>query len=168
VPLHDDRRLFELLVLEGAQAGLSWATILGKREGYRRAFADFDAERVARFTPADVERLIADPSIVRHRGKIEAAITNAEGVLAIQKQHGSLDAYVWSFVGGTPQQNAWRTMDELPVSTPTSTLLSQDLRARGFRFVGPTTMYAFMQAAGLVNDHLVSCFRWRELNEAAA
>jgi DNA-3-methyladenine glycosylase I len=163
VPLHDDRRLFELLVLEGAQAGLSWATILAKREGYQQAFADFDAEQVAGFTPADVERLVADTSIVRHRGKIEAAITNAVGVLEIQRQHGSLDAYLWNFVGGAPQQNAWRTMDEVPVSTPMAMTLSQDLRARGFRFVGPTTMYAFMQAAGFVNDHLVSCFRWREL-----
>jgi DNA-3-methyladenine glycosylase I len=163
VPSHDDRHLFELLVLEGAQAGLSWATILRKREGYGRAFAGFDPERVAQFGPSDVERLLGDASIVRNRAKIEAAIANAGATLAVQDEVGSLDAYVWRFVGGEPIQNRWRSLAELPAATPESQAMSKDLKRRGFRFVGPTICYAFMQATGMVNDHVVDCFRWREL-----
>jgi DNA-3-methyladenine glycosylase I len=159
VPVHDDRRLFELLVLEGAQAGLSWTTILRKREGYRRAFAGFEPEAVARFTARDVERLLADPGIVRNRLKVESAVANARAVLAVRDELGSLDAYLWSFVGGAPIVNAWRTLDELPSETSESMAMSRDLKRRGFRFVGPTVCYAFMQAAGLVDDHLVGCFR---------
>jgi DNA-3-methyladenine glycosylase I len=163
VPEHDDGRLFELLVLEGAQAGLSWSTILNKREGYRRAFAGFDPRRVARYTPRDVRRLLGDAGIVRHRGKIEAAVANARTVLGVQREHGSLDRYVWGFVGGRPVVNTWRSWREVPAETETSRALSRDLRGRGFRFVGPTICYAFMQAAGLVNDHTVDCFRHAQL-----
>jgi DNA-3-methyladenine glycosylase I len=163
VPSHDDRHLFELLVLEGAQAGLSWSTILRKREGYRTAFADFDPEAVARFAARDVKRLLGDAGIVRHKGKIEAAIANAKAVLAVQEEAGSLDAYLWSFVGGSPIENRFRTLSELPAQTAESTAMSKDLKRRGFRFVGPTTCYSFMQAAGLVNDHTVNCFRYGEL-----
>jgi DNA-3-methyladenine glycosylase I len=159
LPTHDDAALFELLTLEGAQAGLSWRTILNKREGYRKAFAGFDPERVARYTERDVERLLADTGIVRHRGKIESTIKNAQRVLDVQDEVGSLDAYVWSFVGGEPIVGGWTRLSELPSSTPQSVALSRDLKRRGFRFVGPTTVYAFMQAAGLANDHVVSCFR---------
>jgi DNA-3-methyladenine glycosylase I len=159
VPTHDDALLFELLTLEGAQAGLSWRTILNKREGYRRAFAGFDPARVATYTDGDVERLLADPGIVRHRGKIESTINNAQRVLEVQDELGSLDAYVWSFVDGSPIVGAWSTLGELPASTPESAALSRDLKRRGFRFVGPTTVYAFMQAAGLADDHVASCFR---------
>ena len=159
VPVHDDRRHFEFLVLESAQAGLSWLTILRRREGYRRAFAGFDPEAVARFGPADVERLLADPGIVRNRRKVEAAVGNARPFLAIQGEFGSFDAYVWRFVGGTTIRNAWRTDAEIPVFTPEAKALSDDLRARGMRFVGPTVVYAHMQACGLVDDHLVACFR---------
>jgi DNA-3-methyladenine glycosylase I len=160
-PSHDDRHLFELLVLEGAQAGLSWSTILRKREGYRRAFAGFDAARVARFGAADVERLMADASIVRNRAKIEAAIANARATLEL----GSLGAYLWDFAGGAPRVNAWRTMAEIPAETPESRALSRELKRRGFRFVGPTICYAFMQAVGLVNDHTVDCFRYAVLQD---
>ena len=163
VPTHDDRTLFEFLVLEGAQAGLSWSTILNKREGYRRAFADFDPARVARFTPKRVERLLADPGIVRNRLKIESTISNARAVLAVQEEHGSLDAYLWGFVDGEPIQSRWERLSDLPTSTPVSDALSKDLKRRGFRFVGTTIMYAFMQATGMVNDHVRSCFRYREL-----
>jgi DNA-3-methyladenine glycosylase I len=166
VPLHDDRALFELLVLEGAQAGLSWSTILGKREGYRRAFAGFDPERVAGYGPRDVRRLLGDAGIVRHRGKIEAAIANARAVLALQREYGSFDSYIWRFVDGASRHNAWRSLAALPAATETSRAMSRELRARGFRFVGPTICYAFMQAAGLVNDHTVDCFRWKELRPA--
>ena len=159
VPLHDDRRLFEFIVLEGAQAGLSWRTILAKRERYRTAFARFDPGRVARFGRRDVARLLADPGLVRNRLKITAAIANAHAVLAVQEEHGSLDRYLWSFVGGAPIQNRWRTPREVPATTPEAEALSRDLRRRGFRFVGPTICYAFMQATGLVNDHLTTCFR---------
>lgn len=159
VPLHDDRALFELLTLEGAQAGLSWSTILKKREGYRAAFAGFDAERVARFTAADVERLVLDPAIVRHRQKIESAVTNARAVLAVRESFGSLDAYLWRFVGGAPRVNWWRTPGEVPARTSESDALSRDLLGRGFKFVGSTICYAFMQATGMVNDHTVDCFR---------
>jgi DNA-3-methyladenine glycosylase I len=163
VPSRDERHLFELLVLEGAQAGLSWATILRKREGYRRAFAGFDAEAVARFGERDVERLLADPGIVRNRLKIESAIANARAGLAVRDEHGTLADYLWSFVGGEPKRNAWRTLSEIPAETDESRAMSKDLKRRGFRFVGPTVCYAFMQAAGLVNDHVVDCFRYSEL-----
>jgi DNA-3-methyladenine glycosylase I len=163
VPSHDDRHLFELLVLEGAQAGLSWSTILRKREGYRKAFAGFGPEAVARFGARDVKRLLGDTGIVRHKGKIEAAIANAKAVLGVRDEAGSLDAYVWSFVGGSPIQNRFRTLAELPAQTAESTAMSKDLKRRGFRFVGPTTCYSFMQATGLVNDHTVNCFRYGEL-----
>jgi DNA-3-methyladenine glycosylase I len=159
VPTHDDARLFELLTLEGAQAGLSWRTILNKRDGYRAAFADFDPARVAAYTDRDVERLLVDPGIVRHRGKIESTIGNARRVLEVQDERGSLDALVWSFVDGSPVVGSWRSLGELPSATPQSTALSRDLKRRGFRFVGPTTTYAFMQAAGLVDDHVAGCFR---------
>jgi DNA-3-methyladenine glycosylase I len=159
VPTHDDAALFEFLTLEGAQAGLSWRTILAKRDGYRAAFVGFDAATVALFDERDVERLVADPGIVRHRGKIESTINNAQRVLEVQDERGSFDAYVWSFVDGAPIVGTWREPGELPSSTAISTALSKDLKRRGFRFVGPTTVYAFMQAAGLVDDHVVSCFR---------
>ena len=163
VPSHDDRHLFELLVLEGAQAGLSWSTILNKREGYRKAFAGFDPEAVAEFGARDVKRLVGDAGIVRHKGKIEAAIANAQAVLAAQDELGSFDAYVWSFVGGSPIENRFRSLGELPAETAESTAMSKDLKRRGFRFVGPTTCYSFMQATGLVNDHTVDCFRYLEV-----
>jgi DNA-3-methyladenine glycosylase I len=163
VPLHDERALFELLTLEGAQAGLSWSTILAKRPAYRAAFARFDPRAVARYTARDVTRLLADAGIVRHRGKIEATITNARAFLAVQAEHGSFDGYLWRFVDGRPIQNRWRTPRNVPVETDESRALSRDLRSRGFKFVGPTICYAFMQAAGLVNDHVVDCFRHAQL-----
>jgi DNA-3-methyladenine glycosylase I len=163
VPLHDERALFELLTLEGAQAGLSWSTILAKRPAYRAAFACFDPRAVARYTARDVTRLLADAGIVRHRGKIEATITNARAFLAVQAQQGSFDAYLWGFVDGRPIQNRWRAPRNVPVETDGSRALSRDLRGRGFKFVGPTICYAFMQAAGLVNDHVTGCFRHAEL-----
>ena len=159
VPTHDDAELFELLTLEGAQAGLSWRTILNKREGYRSAFAKFDPAKVARFTDADVDRLVGDAGIVRHRGKIESTINNAQRVLEVQRELGSFDALVWSFVAGAPIVGTWHELGALPSSTPESTALSRDLKRRGFRFVGPTTVYAFMQAAGLADDHVTTCFR---------
>jgi len=162
VPSHADSHLYEMLTLEGAQAGLSWATILRKREGYRSAFAGFDATAVARLGPADVERLLGDPSIVRNRLKVESAIINARCVLAVQEELGSLDAYLWGFVGGEPLVGRWRTLGEIPAETAESRAMSRDLKRRGFRFVGPTVCYAFMQATGLVNDHVVSCFRFGE------
>jgi DNA-3-methyladenine glycosylase I len=167
VPLHDDRRLFEMLVLEGAQAGLSWRTILGKRERYRTVFARFDPRRVARFGARDVARLLRDPGIVRNRLKIQAAIANARAALAVQREWGSLDRCLWSFVGGTPIQNRWRTVREVPARTLEAEAMSRDLAARGFRFVGPTICYAFMQAVGMVNDHTVDCFRHGALARAA-
>ena len=163
VPSHDDRRLFELLVLEGAQAGLSWATILRKREGYRSAFAGFDPPQVARFGAGDVERLLGDAGIVRNRLKIESATTNARAFLAVQKEFGSFDRYVWGFVGGAPIQNRRTGLRDIPASTPESDALSKDLKKRGFRFVGTTIIYAFMQAVGMVNDHVITCFRHRQL-----
>jgi DNA-3-methyladenine glycosylase I len=162
VPVRDDRVHFEFLVLESAQAGLSWWTILRKRDGYRRAFADFDAVKVARFTQAKVEKLMQDASIVRNRQKIEAAIVNARGFLKIQKAFGSFDRYVWGFVGGQPLVNRWRKHGEVPPTSKEADALSKDLKQRGFKFVGPTIVYAHMQATGLVNDHLVSCFRFAE------
>jgi DNA-3-methyladenine glycosylase I len=163
VPSRDDRQLFELLVLEGAQAGLSWSTILHKREGYRRAFAGFEIERVARFGPADVERLLGDTGIVRNRLKVASAIENARQVLAVQAERGSLADYLWEFVGGEPIVGHRRGMTDIPAETDESRALSKDLKRRGFRFVGPTICYAFMQATGMVNDHVTSCFRYREL-----
>jgi DNA-3-methyladenine glycosylase I len=163
VPSHDERHLFELLVLEGAQAGLSWSTILRKRDAYRRAFAGFDVEKIARFGMRDVERLLADSSIVRNRAKIEAAIGNARAVTRLREQRGELDAHLWSFVGGEPIVNSWRTLAEIPAETAESKAMSKDLKRRGFRFVGPTICYAFMQSTGMVNDHVVSCFRYAEL-----
>lgn len=159
VPVHDDRHLFEMLVLEGAQAGLSWITVLRRREGYRRAFAGFDAERVAAFGPADVERLMADPGIVRNRAKVEAAIANARAVLRVQEELGSLDRLIWGFVDGRPLQNHRASLREVPAETAESKAMSKELRRRGFGFVGPTICYAFMQAVGLVNDHTADCFR---------
>src|SRR5918992_4252054 len=167
VPSRDERHLFELLVLEGAQAGLSWATILRKREGYRRAFAGFDAEAVARFGERNVERLLADAGIVRNRLKVESAIANARAMLAVREEHGSLSDYLWSFVGGEPRRNAWTALSEIPAETDESRAMSKDLKRRGFRFVGPTVCYAFMQAAGLVNDHVVDCFRYAEVQSPA-
>ena len=163
VPVHEDRTLFEFLVLEGAQAGLSWRTILNKRERYRTAFARFDPRRVARFGSRDVARLLGDAGIVRNRMKIDAAIANARAVLDVRKEHGSLDRYLWSFVGGKPIRNRWRTMREVPAKTAEAEAMSRDLRSRGFRFVGPTICYAFMQATGMVNDHTVDCFRYAAL-----
>jgi DNA-3-methyladenine glycosylase I len=158
-PAHDDRHLFEMLTLEGAQAGLSWSTILRKREGYRVAFAGFDPKVVARFTRVDVERLLADPSIVRNRLKVESTVNNAARVLEVQEQDGSLDAYLWGFVDGSPIVNGWRSLSELPAETELSKAISKDLKRRGFRFVGPTVIYAFMQAVGMVDDHIANCFR---------
>jgi DNA-3-methyladenine glycosylase I len=163
VPVHDDRLLFEFLVLEGAQAGLSWLTILKKREGYRRAFAGLDPEKVAAFGPADVDRLLADAGIVRNRLKVESAVGNARAFREVQEEFGSFDAYVWRFVNGETIQNEWRSLGEIPTKTVEAERLSADMRRRGFRFVGPTIMYAHMQATGMVNDHIVECFRWTEL-----
>lgn len=163
VPLHDDRALFELLILEGAQAGLSWSTILAKRENYRKAFDGFDAARIARYDDRKVAALAADPGIIRNRLKIAAAVRNAQAFLDLVEDCGSFDSYIWSFVDGRPVQNFWHTLEEVPARTPVSGAMSKDLLRRGFRFVGPTICYAFMQAAGLVNDHLVHCFRHRQL-----
>lgn len=163
VPVHDDQRFFEFLVLEGAQAGLSWSTILNKRDAYRKAFAAFDPARVARFGKRDVERLLRNEGIVRNRLKIESAIKNAKAYLAIQDEHGSFDAWVWRFVGGGPIVNRPRVYTDIPASTPQSDAMSKELRKRGFGFVGSTICYAFMQATGMVNDHAVHCPRWAEL-----
>ena len=163
VPVHDDVTHFEFLVLEGAQAGLSWSTILKRRAGYHKAFAGFDPAKVARFTPARVEKLLADPGIIRNRAKVEATVRNARAFLATQKEFGSFDAYVWGFVGGAPKVNRWRRMGQIPATSAESEALSKDLRRRGFGFVGPTIVYAHMQATGLVNDHQVGCFRYAEL-----
>jgi DNA-3-methyladenine glycosylase I len=168
VPLHDDRRLFEFLILEGAQAGLSWETILKKRENYRRAFDNFDALRVSRYSAARVEKLMKNAGIVRNRLKIESTIDNAAAFLRVQKEFGSFDAYVWLFVGGHPRTNRWKTMRAVPASTAESDALSRDLRRRGFRFVGSTICYAFMQAVGMVNDHLADCFRYAAQRPAKA
>lgn len=162
-PVHDERTLFEFLTLEGAQAGLSWSTILKKRENYRRVFEGFEPSRVARFDATDVERLLGDPGIVRNRLKVESTVSNALAFLEVQRAFGSFDTYVWRFVDGAPIQNAWRALEELPSRTDRSDVLSKDLKRRGFRFVGTTICYAFMQAIGMVNDHVVSCFRHPEL-----
>jgi DNA-3-methyladenine glycosylase I len=167
VPSRDDRHLYELLVLEGAQAGLSWSTILRKREGYRRAFADFDPVAVARFGKRDTARLLEDPGIVRNRLKVESAISNAQRVLEVQESEGSLAEYLWGFVGGEPIVGRFREVREVPAETAESRAMSKDLKKRGFRFVGPTICYAFMQSMGMVNDHVVSCFRYRALTRTA-
>jgi DNA-3-methyladenine glycosylase I len=163
VPLHDDRKLFEFLILEGAQAGLSWITILKKRENYRKAFDGFRAEKIARYGARDVRRLLADAGIVRNRLKIAATITNAKAFLDLREEMGSCDAYLWSFVGGKPKQNRWRRMSDVPARTAESDAMSRDLLKRGFKFVGSTICYALMQATGMVNDHLVTCPRYAEL-----
>jgi DNA-3-methyladenine glycosylase I len=165
VPVHDDTRLFEMLVLEGAQSGLSWSTILRKRDGYHDAFSGFDPTRVARFTPARVERLMQNEEIVRNRMKIESAVSNAKAVRDVEREHSSLDAYLWSFVGGKPIVNHWRALGTIPAETEESRAMSKDMKKRGFRFVGPTVCYAFMQAVGMVNDHVTSCFRWAEVQD---
>ncbi len=167
IPIHDDRLLFEFLILEGAQAGLSWITILKKRDNYRKAFHGFDHERIAKYTETDVKRLLADAGIVRNRLKIESVIKNARGVIKIQEEFGSLDAYLWRYVDDTPKQNDWKSMAELPAKTDISEMMSKDLKKRGFNFVGPTICYAFMQAAGLVNDHITECFRQEEIKKRA-
>jgi DNA-3-methyladenine glycosylase I len=164
VPQHDDRALFEMLTLEGAQAGLSWSTILRKREAYREAFAEFEVDRVARFTAVRVEKLMANPGIVRNRLKIESTISNAKAVRPVVDEYGSLDSYVWSFVGGRPLINNRKTPSDIPPRTADSDAMSADLKKRGFRFVGSTICYAFMQATGIVNDHVTSCFRFREIS----
>jgi len=163
VPVHDDRVLFEFLILEGAQAGLSWSTILKKRANYRRAFADFDPARVARFSAARVSRLLDDPGIVRNRLKVNSAVSNARAFLAVQEEFGTFDNYVWRFVDGRPRNNKWRSLGQIAPRTTQSDALSKALRQRGFRFVGSTICYAFMEAVGMVNDHLTSCFRYEEL-----
>jgi DNA-3-methyladenine glycosylase I len=163
VPVHDDRLLFEFLILEGAQAGLSWSTILKKRENYRLAFDDFDPQKVARYNEDKVTELLANPGIVRNRLKIQAAIQNARSFLDVQQEFGSFDTYIWQFVGGKPMVNAWKTLSELPAETEESRRMSKDLKQRGFRFVGATICYAHMQATGMVNDHTVDCFRYQEL-----
>jgi DNA-3-methyladenine glycosylase I len=166
VPLYDDRKLFEFLVLEGAQAGLAWITILRKRESYRLAFDDFDAERIAHYDPEKVEELMMNPGIVRNRLKIEAAIKNARGFLKLRDEYGSFSDAIWQFVGGTPKKNAWRTIADIPAKTPESDAMSKFLLSKGFKFVGSTICYAFMQAVGMVNDHIVDCFRYDEVMNA--
>ena len=167
VPAHDDRILFEFLTLEGAQAGLSWETILRKRESYRDAFANFDPARVARFTPARVERLLRNPGIVRNRLKVVSTVQNAKAFRAVQKEFGSFDSYIWGFVGGAQHVSRWKALREIPPRTPESDAISRDLLRRGFKFVGSTICYAFMQAVGLVNDHTVDCFRYSMLSDAS-
>ena len=163
VPVHDDRTLFEFLILEGAQAGLSWSTILNKRENYRQAFDNFDPDKVAWYDARKVAKLLANPGIVRNRLKVVAAIQNAGAFLEIQREFGSFDAYVWQFVGSKPKQNTWKTLKQIPAHTAESDAMSKDLKKRGFKFVGSTICYAFMQAVGMVNDHVVTCYRYREL-----
>jgi DNA-3-methyladenine glycosylase I len=163
VPVHDDRKHYEFLILEAAQAGLSWLTVLKRRQGYKTAFADFHPEKVARFNEKKIEELLAFEGIIRNRKKVESAINNAQKFLAVQEEFGSFDAYIWQFVNGKPIQNAWKSIKEVPAETKESKALSKDLKARGFQFVGPTVIYAHMQATGLVNDHLVDCFRYSEL-----
>lgn len=166
VPVHDDRCLFEMLALEGAQAGLSWLTILKKREGYHKAFHSFDYEKIAEYSQRDIKRLLADSGIVRNRLKIESVIKNARGVLAIKEEFGSLDSFLWRYADGAPRQNAWKSMADLPARTEQSDTMSKDLKRRGFNFVGPTICYSFMQAVGMVNDHTTDCFRYREIEAA--
>ena len=166
-PLHDERALFEFLILEGAQAGLSWSTILNKRANYRAAFDHFDPAAVARYDKARVEALLQNPGIVRNRRKVEAAVSNAHAFLAVQTEYGSFDAYIWSFIGGRPRQNNWRSLAEIPALTTESQAISKALKKRGFKFVGPTICYAFMQAVGMVNDHTSDCFRYSQLGGGA-
>ena len=166
VPVHSDHKHFEFLILEGAQAGLSWSIVLNKREGYRRAFSEFDPRKVARYTEKRIQKLLLDPGIIRNRQKIEAAVRNARAFLAIQEEFGSFDEYSWRFVGGEPKVNRWRVMKQIPATSTESDALSKDLKGRGFRFVGSTIIYAHMQAVGMVNDHLVECFRYREVATA--
>jgi DNA-3-methyladenine glycosylase I len=163
VPLHDDHKLFEFLILDGVQAGLSWITILKKRENYRKAFDYFDPSKIARYDPRKISRLLLNKGIIRNRLKIEAAVKNALSFLNIQKEFGSFDTYIWQFVGGKTRKNRWKTIDEIPAHTEESLKMSNDLKSRGFKFVGPTICYAFMQAAGMVNDHTVDCFRYNEV-----
>ena len=163
VPAHDDRTHFEFLILEAAQAGLSWTIVLNKREGYRRAFSEFDPEKVARYSLARISKLSADPAIIRNRMKIAAAVKNAQAFLTVQKEFGSFDAYCWQFVNGRPRQNRWRSLHQIPPTTAESDAFSHDLKRRGFKFVGSTVIYAHMQAVGMVNDHLVDCFRYRDV-----
>jgi DNA-3-methyladenine glycosylase I len=168
VALHDDQSLFEFLILEGAQAGLSWSTILKKREGYRKAFDQFNAHKIARYSEADVSRLLTNSEIIRNRLKINATITNARAFLQVQKEFGSFDKYIWQFVNGKPVQNAWRRLADIPSSTPQSDAMRRDLTKRGFKFTGTTICYAFMQAVGMVNDHVVDCFSYQELKNRKA
>lgn len=168
VPLHDDGRLFEMLVLEGAQAGLNWLTILKKRPAYRKAFDNFDPVRVARYDARKIDRLMADPGIVRNRKKILSAVTNAKAFLKVREEFGSFDAYIWSFVNGRPVVNTWETVRQMPAHTPASGAMSADLKKRGFSFMGPVICYAFMQSTGMVNDHIVTCFRYKEINNRQA
>ena len=165
VPLHDDRKLFEFLVLEGMQAGLSWSTVLRKRENFRKALHGFDPVRIARYRQRDVERLLSDPGIIRNRLKIQATLNNAQCFLEVQKEFGTFDAYIWGFVGGRPIKNRFTSLSEIPALTPESEVLSKDLKSRGFKFVGPTIVYAHMQATGMVNDHTVDCFRYRQVQK---
>ncbi len=163
VPIYDDRKIFEFLVLESAQAGLSWRTVLYKRENYRKAFAGFDPVKVAQFTPKDVEKLMQNAGIIRNRMKIEAAVNNAKRFLEVKKEFGTFSKYIWEFVGGKPIQNKWKTIKDLPAVTPEAETLAKDLKKRGFKFLGPTVIYAHMQATGMVNDHSVDCFRYKEV-----
>jgi len=163
VPLHDDRALFEFIVLEGAQAGLSWLTVLRKRENYRKAFDNFDPEKVARYDERKIQQLLSDEGIIRNKLKIRSAVKNAQAFLKIQEEFGSFDAYIWQFVDGKPIQNSWKSLNEMPAQTPESEAMSKDLRKRGFNFVGPTICYAHMQATGMVNDHIVDCFRYKDV-----
>jgi DNA-3-methyladenine glycosylase I len=165
IPVHDDRKLFEFLVLEGAQAGLSWLTVLKKREGYRKAFDNFDAEKVARFSEKKIEKLLQDPSIIRNKLKVNSAVTNAKAFLNVQKEFGSFDKYIWGFTDGKVIHNQWKSLKEIPPKTKESDTMSKDLISRGFKFVGSTIMYAHMQATGMVNDHVVECFRHKELRK---
>jgi DNA-3-methyladenine glycosylase I len=165
VPLHDDQTLFEFLILEGAQAGLSWSTILKKRNGYRKAFDNFDAKKISAYSEDKISKLLNNPEIIRNRLKISASVSNARAFLAVQKKFGSFDTYIWQFVDGKPIQNAWKNQAEIPTKTPVSEAMSKDLKKRGFSFVGPTICYAFMQATGMVNDHIVGCFRYNIVNQ---
>ncbi len=165
VPVHNDRLLFEMLILEGAQSGLSWATILRKREGYQRAFDNFDAQKIAKYSVKKKEKLLLNPEIVRHKLKINATIENAKQFLQIQQDFGSFDAYIWSFVAGKPINNAWKKQSDVPTTSAESDAMSKDLKKKGFKFIGPTTCYAYMQAVGMVNDHLISCYRYLEIKQ---
>jgi DNA-3-methyladenine glycosylase I len=167
VPVHDEGRLFEMLILEGAQAGLSWLTVLKRRDGYRAAYDGFDPARIARWGQDKIESLLKDPGIIRNRLKVEAAQTNARAFLQIVKEFGNFDAFIWSFVGGKPIQNSWKNIKEIPATTPESDTMSKELKKRGFKFVGPTICYAFMQAVGMVNDHTVDCYRYKPLRKNA-